>query len=366
MSMTAVVDGVGDPWTLLRRGLRREHRLALYVRREDPFGLADALTFPSQIIPRRIAAVSESLDEGARLPGEDARVPALQRLLCARAVLRDLGMHVAAAARLGTQPAPAEIDLLLRAGAIADQAPRDTVYSYAYWNPPSRRRLFSDLPAEAAFVDNVDVSIRHLTIIALALCEIRTGPPTAGAALSKALSAAANELMRCMIAVSKSVTPAQFTHQLRPFFDPIRVGEESYLGPGGAQLPVTIVDILMFGHAATEPSRRLLLENLIYMPPGFRLLAEYALSYECGEQLQIRTESSTDHELIAAAVRSAARSILSFRRVHLKVAMANFALRTGSAVGSGGYRPDVLHDILAQQEAAIAAAWPGPANARRA
>src|SRR5436190_15692056 len=184
MSTRSRVDGVGDAWTLLRRGLRREHRLAVWVRREDPFALAGTeLAFPSQFIPARIPDVSASLED-------DVRLPTRQRLLRARAVLRDLGMHVAAAARLGTQPAPAEIDLLLRAGAITDQAPRDTVYSYAYWNPPSHRRLFSDLPAEAAFVDNVDVSIRHLTIIALALCEIRSGQVTAGAALSKALSTA--------------------------------------------------------------------------------------------------------------------------------------------------------------------------------
>jgi hypothetical protein len=352
MSTALVVGGVSDAWALLRRALRREHRLAVHVRREDPFALATAgLSFPSPVIPQRIAHVQESLEEPA--------LPALQRLVRARAVLRDLGMHAAAAVRLGGQPAPAELDLLLIAGAIADQAPRDTVYSYAYWNPPSCRRLFSDLPAEAAFVDNVDVSIRHLTIIALALCRIREGQVTGAPALSEAISTAAAELMRCMIAVSRSVTPAQFTHQLRPFFDPLTVGDVSYLGPGGAQLPTSIVDVLMFGHAATEHSRKLLLENLIYMPPGFRQLAEYALS-ACIEQLYIRADNPTDHELVAAAVRSAARSILAFRRVHLKVATANFALRTGGAVGSGGYRPDVLHDILEQHEAAIAAAWPGP------
>jgi hypothetical protein len=163
-----------------------------------------------------------------------------------------------------------------------------------------------------------------------------------------------------MITVSRSVTPAEFTHQLRPFFDPLTVGDVSYLGPGGAQLPTSIVDVLIFGHAATEHSRKLLVENLVYMPPGFRLLAEHALSADCVEQLRIPPASVTDHELIAAAVRSAARSMLAFRRVHLKVAMANFALRSGQAVGSGGYRPDVLHDILHEQEAAIAAAWPGP------
>ena len=360
MSAISVGGSVSNAWTLLRRALRREHRLALYVRREDPFALVGGgLKFPSSLIPQRISGVSESLQE-------DARLPALQRLVRARAVLRDLGMHVSAAARLGGQPAPAELELLLLAGAIAEQAPRDTVYSYAYWNPRFGRRLFSDLPAEAAFVDNVDVSIRHLTIIALALCEIRGGYLQAAVALSKALTGAATELMRCMIAVSRAVTPAEFTYQLRPFFDPLQIGGASYLGPGGAQLPVSIVDVLMFGHAATEHSRKLLLENVIYMPPGFRLLAEHALSDDCVDQLRIPALNPTDHELVAAAVRSAARSILSFRRVHLKVATANFALRSGQAVGSGGYRPDVLQDILQEQEAAIAAAWPGPSTSVKA
>jgi hypothetical protein len=157
MSAISVVGvGVGNAWAQHRRALRREHRLAIHVRREDPFALESGLNFPSPVIPQRIADVRKSL--------EGPELPALQRLVRARAVLRDLGMHAAAAVRLGGQPAPAELDLLRLAGAIADQAPRDTVYSYAYWNPRSARRLFSDLPAEAAFVDNVDVSIRHLTI----------------------------------------------------------------------------------------------------------------------------------------------------------------------------------------------------------
>src|SRR5688572_6749686 len=115
MSTTSVVATVDDAWARLRRGLRREHRLAILVRREDPFALASGgLNFPSAVIPQRIADVRESLEEHAALP-------AVQRVVRARAVLRDLGMHAAAAARLGGQPDPAEIELLLLAGAIADQ-----------------------------------------------------------------------------------------------------------------------------------------------------------------------------------------------------------------------------------------------------
>jgi hypothetical protein len=83
----------------------------------------------------------------------------------ARAALRDLGFVVSSIGRHDPEalnPCPWENELV-RLGALADEVPRDTVYSYAPRNPTGeRRRTFTASAEERLFISSVTDGIAHL------------------------------------------------------------------------------------------------------------------------------------------------------------------------------------------------------------
>ncbi|KPI25052.1 hypothetical protein OV320_8257 [Actinobacteria bacterium OV320] len=85
---------------------------------------------------------------------------------------------------------------MLRLGATADEAPRETVYSYATRNPRGpRRRSFTDTPGEHVFIDENTAD---------------------------ALAAVVQERLRDFAArlqtVKRTLTPHYFTGLLRPHY----------------------------------------------------------------------------------------------------------------------------------------------------
>lgn len=64
--------------------------------------------------------------------------------------------------------------------------------------------------------------------------------------------------------------------------------------------------------------------------------------------------TSTDQIITAkkslTALRDFINELIKFRRPHLKVAQDNFALRGDKDVGSGGYKPDVLQNLVLETE----------------
>jgi monodechloroaminopyrrolnitrin synthase len=78
-------------------------------------------------------------------------------------------------------------------------------------------------------------------------------------------------MVDAIFAVGKIVSPDVFTFKLRPFFDPKTVGGRTYFASGGAQMPVTMVDLLLWGIGETDKTCLMYWnENFQYLPNSYR------------------------------------------------------------------------------------------------
>ena len=277
--------------------------------------------------------------------------------------LRDLGFLVSSAVR----HAP-ELDIsllepaLLRLGALAGEVPRDTVYSYSTRNPRGvRRRSFTGTPEEELFINSVAQAGTRLNDAVQQLADVLhadwTAPANtdgAGGPMTAALSTARSSvkvLQDNLLRVKRHVTPHFFSSQLRPYFPTFTVGGQAYAAPGGAQMPLLAVDVILFAHTASDSGagawhQTYLEENLRYLPPAHRAVCDTA---------RARAASGADNRTLAGlAVETGnqgdfaglLQDVLRFRYPHRQLARNNMLVRPDGSLGSGGYTDDVLDRII--------------------
>lgn len=341
---------------LKKTDLRQSQARDQHVSELDPLA-ADA------VLAIQLPAVNDSKDVNSLVAVANGITPSPQGLdalnaIDAMAATRDLGMIVASLQR---HQVPLEVvpDLepaLLRLSATTGEVPRDTVTSYGTRNPLGERmRRFTNLPEEKLFIESFRNAMDQLVPCISALGDARDlslDDPT----YSELVAQAATEfggMVNSIVAVRRHITPETFTFGLRPYFDPITIGGKEYMAPGGAQMPVLIVDLLL--HASDsklfEQYRPYLEDNLQYLPTEYRTLAQELIGRESLVTSAVNeVKGSHVHTDAQAQSLSALEGFVltmnKFRVPHLKVAQANMAIRTETAKGSGGYRPDVLELLV--------------------
>ncbi|WP_330347726.1 monodechloroaminopyrrolnitrin synthase PrnB family protein [Streptomyces sp. NBC_00582] len=279
----------------------------------------------------------------------------------ARAALRDLGMITASLARHTGHavPPPAVEAAMLHLGATADEVPRETVYSYATRNPRGpRRRSFTDTPGEHVFIDEVtaashalDDAIRHCSGL----------PAAADRNAADALAAAVHDRLRDfaarLLTVKRTLTPHYFTGLLRPYYPPLEIDGRTYYAPGGAQMPLLVLDVMILSQAATGELavwyEQYLTDNVLYLPPHHRALVDAGRRTPGLARLAHRRP----HLRPAAAL--LIDDLLRFRLPHRQLARANMAIRADGSLGSGGYTTSALDRLLDVTDSARALLSPG-------
>lgn len=274
----------------------------------------------------------------------------------ARAALRDLGMLTASLTRhTGRDIAPPAVEAaMLRLGGIADEVPRETVYSYSTRNPRGpRRRSFTDTPGEHLFIDEVSAASEALEI-AIEYCRqipaaVDQREADSGAAVVH------HHLQRFgkhLLTVKRHLTPQYFTGQLRPYFPALTIAGRTYYAPGGAQMPLLAIDVLLLSQAATGELaawfERYLDDNVLYLPPHHRALIETARG------VRGLARQAHRHPHLRAATSVLIDDLLRFRLPHRQLARANMAIRGEGSLGSGGYTTDALDHLLAVTDRAHA------------
>ena len=272
----------------------------------------------------------------------------------ARAALRDLGFLAASVVR---HTPDADLSFLqptlLRLGDIADEVPRDTVYSYTTRNPVGpRRRAFVGSPEEDLFIDSVLAATRALNVAVEHLTAYLCRPDLDENGMLEAFARVhdgVESLRQNLRSVQREITPEYFSHQLRPYFPQLTIGGRTYMGPGGAQMPLLVLDVLLL--TPTGPDElgewhaTYLKENLLYLPPAHRAVCAATLD----EQRQGHSElTRMVHESTAVRAEYGAllRRILRFRYPHRQVARNNMAIRVEGSVGSGGYTVTALDNLV--------------------
>lgn len=332
----------------------------LIVSRIDPLN-ADAL------FAEAIPLLNEKRDTRGLIAVGQKMVSAAPRgfpePLEAMAAVRDLGMLASSLNRhdIPLSEVSSLEETLLSLSDVTGEVPADTVTSYGPRNPVGfRMRTFTGTPEETEFVSAVGSGMRGLPFVVEAL-EVASGQSLASPFFPKWIRRAArflSPLLTAMRRVRNSVTPEFFTVRLRPFFEPKVIGGRTYLGAGGAQSALVLIDMLMWGcDEESEMYQRYMSENLEYQPRQMQVAAtRIALgasicSRAAAEPIAYRSSTSpVDHR---GDVRESLRVlddilelIMRFRLPHLGVAEKNMAVRPQGSVGSGGYTTDILKFLI--------------------
>ncbi|MGK5641608.1 monodechloroaminopyrrolnitrin synthase PrnB family protein [Streptomyces sp. URMC 126] len=337
------------------------------------------LALPMRDLDRAVAA-SDPLDAARDAP----RLPALNRAadiagltalarewtsraegavrdpVTAGAALRDLGFALASLERHGVdyRTLPGAEELLLKLGAVTEEVPRDSVYTYALRNPETAPRSFTELPEEELFIREVrtaGVALRPAVDALTEALPAAVHDPSLPGLLAEA-TAGFTVFAQSLLSVKRTITPRTFSYEMRPYFPPMTVGGQVLYAPGGAQMTPLLVDVALLRPEPGDPREEwyegYLRENLPYLPAAYRDAADAARRHR--PLLPRLVEEAGRHSPGTPAVvrtltelRRLTQELLRFRLPHVQLAKANMAIRPDGSLGSGGYTTDSL-DRLAE------------------
>ncbi|RLV09858.1 monodechloroaminopyrrolnitrin synthase PrnB [Streptomyces griseocarneus] len=279
------------------------------------------------------------------------------------AVLRDLGMLLGSLKRHDTEPAvvvPEVVPVLQELGRRTGMIPRDTVHHYTTWNPTGeRQRTYTGDPQEYVLQESVRMVFPQLRQ-GLELCDMlsRTDPAEQKfAVVLDELTDLMGAMVESIDMVVKEVSPAFFARDLRPYYENVTVGGETYLGPAAAQVPLWLIDLSVWASDHSRPEyQEFLAHSIPYSLPRWRELYD---SWLHSPSIVTRivaafgadpaeTERSEPHLMESAeALLRLLRVIMVFRGRHLGIARKAYQedLRL-FPVGSGGASVELLKQIL--------------------
>lgn len=279
----------------------------------------------------------------------------------AKAVIRDVATILCAARKFGLQPAefPAVEKSLFIASKIAGELPTDTVYSYTTRNPSGRsQRRFTNSPEETCFIQALTEGVFAVDECLQHLVSVRNDFSLTTETLEKLkrANAALSVLVQGMREVREKISPQYFTGTLRPFFEPKIVCGESYNASNGAQMPLMLVDEILWGSSYTDHTWFSYQTDLFkYFPQPYKNLFESITREPSIVDLLVAVETrklSLDSlrvaKAIAAEVSQLLMTLVRFRAPHYKTAHENMKLRDEGSKGSGGYDTEILKFMIAK------------------
>lgn len=274
----------------------------------------------------------------------------------ALACVRDLGMLAASLTRHGVKVSaiPALHNALSCLSRYSGEVPRDTVFSYGPRNPEgSKLRRFTSQPEEEIFISSFREGMTSLAEC-INYLDTALGLSISDEKFSEVIDKA-NDKFKVMItaiqSVRKNVPPEVFTHILRPYFDPYEIDGVKYLAPGGAAMPVILIDKILWADNVGDPVYDYYYEeNLSYLPYSYQEFAKsisgQSIYSKAIEEYNANTELSEIQLKSFNSLMEFFNTLVKFRAPHKRVADDNFKLRSSTAVGSGGFKPDLLQMLI--------------------
>jgi len=279
--------------------------------------------------------------------------------VAAMAATRDVSMFCSALAKFGVTMGEIPIleTILVQLSSKTREVPADTVFSYGPRNPKGgRRRMFTSTPEEELFIQSFVDGMEGL-IIVLACLEVLQNMDICDPFYSQYAIEASDgmkKMVNSMVKVRKIITPEIFTYTLRPFFEPKSICGKTYFAPGGAQMPVTMIDLLLWGVGETDKfCLSYWNENFKYLPASYRSKIEIITrGSSIVPSVVHRISKGVKPVMVSNAVASVEAllelfdQIMFFRAPHLGVAKANMKIRQQGALGSGGYDSYILQYLI--------------------
>lgn len=342
----------------LERLLVEQNNLDREVQEHDPLGLDKFMVNKLHRLNNEgnVDAITQVLDQVT------TRIEPLMHFTIrdALAATRDLGMIAASIVRHGTNlnTLPNLEYWLVCLSKITGEVPRDTVFSYGPRNcREERMRTFTGTPEERLFIKSFNQGMSKLgfcTLNLLKACEYSILEPEFAVLLGQT-RCDFKSMVDTMVVVRKKITPKYFSNYLRPYFPPLTIDGKTYMAPGGAQMPLILIDKILWGSTSKDAVYHAYYkDNLQYLPSVYKYLAEMmrpiALVDAALNEVGVTNAhtSSTDRRHIIASLRATHElltEIQKFRTPHLRTAEENFRIRPAFSLGSGGYTPEILERL---------------------
>lgn len=282
----------------------------------------------------------------------------------AYAVLRDLDFIASSLDRHGLDPMK-EVegleDAMIWAGFVGDSAPRGTITTYAGMNPDGeRRRSFTGSKEEALFIDSLKISFDELEVATNSIARLTSYSKNGAFIHSLDTSTSAMQTMtNSTVAVMRNIPPTVFTGEIRPYFEPLKIGGKSYVAANGSQLQLVGIEKMVYGTGGVDSIESdFYEENLPYLNSVQRQQLHAFAGANDGQSLltmiEARRREGEDISDVLVSLAALTKTIRKFRYPHRKVAEDNFKLRPDGSVGSGSYTPAVLTDLIHTTEVRIA------------
>lgn len=271
----------------------------------------------------------------------------------AHALLRDIGFIISSLRKYNIQPALKNEELntlLLYLSTVTKTIPRETSYHYGICNPiSSRRRRFTNFKDEDALINGVKIFAIELEKVLFGILKIyedlETKKSIDDAHLEHILSIFSKSLESVKIELLK-IDPFTFSNYLRPFFDPIIIGDKEYVGPGGGQIPLLVIDSVLFGFdlPTNHVYKTFSYEGIQFLTP--ELISIFNKYKE--KPTLIKLNSERKNEKIEGFLETFLNELIRFRQIHLHLAKTSLSNenRGSYSTGSAGYRVEMVQETL--------------------
>lgn len=222
--------------------------------------------------------------------------------------------------------------------------PYHTVLEYTILNPiGNRRRTFTNTDQERVFIDQVEKSYINMVTINKLVMNTNLSDED----IINKLQIVEHKLQSLVLAipeVMKKVGPEFFASNLRPYFNSLNFKGIKYDGPGGSQLPIAILDRVIWADSKNINSNyeEFINKNVKYFNKNYIEFMKYYSKDSFVTQIS-RNEFNPE---ISKAVNNIIIKLISFRKPHEKLAIDSFKSRSEGSLGSGGYTPELLTEII--------------------
>lgn len=279
----------------------------------------------------------------------------------AAAAMRDIGFFLGSIKRHGEEPTEVLEGLepvLLALAHTTDLPPRETLLHVTVWNPVGREleRSYSGLPDEAHLLESVRLSMSslesalHRTVV---LYDIPIHS-SSFATLCDEVALDLGKMVQAVVYAYRYISPRVFITELRPFYEPICVRGRAYLGPGAVEMPLFLLEHVLWGSQSEHQGYREFKETYLpYILPQLRgLYGQFAgrpsLLDRTLEGVRTAWAGADSRADGLRALERLFETLLRFRAPHLGLAEKAYQTRGEAyAVGSGGYAPSMLGELLA-------------------
>ncbi len=255
------------------------------------------------------------------------------------AAMRDIGMFLGSLKRHNIEPlsvVPQAENILLQIANDTNMPPRDTLLHYSVWNPADENmRTYTTSIREGEIIKSLQLAIPHLETALHSFADTYEANITSEN-FGKSCEVVVNELeflIDAIVSVYRKVPPLYFLEVLRYYYEPVMIAGKSYSGPGAVEIPLFLVDQILWSSNNIKPEYLDLKERgLPNILPHWRemywnLKEKPSLSDKIIENLQqndYEGETALMVKKNILLVDKVYTQLISFRLPHLKIADTSY------------------------------------------